>query len=94
MKLTKTQILEIAQHYIYAAAAAVSAAIIAGTTTPRDLGIAALAGAFGPLLAALNPKEVKFGIGYLPPEIASIVAEVVAKTDVKATKTAKTTPKK
>ena len=86
MKLNKTQALAIVQHYVYAAVAAVAAAIIAGTTTPRDLAIAALAGAFGPVLAALNPKEVKFGVGYLPPQVASVVNEVIAKANTKPTK--------
>jgi len=89
MKLTKNQVLAIAQHYVYAAVAAVGAAIIAGTTTPKDLVIAALAGVFGPVLAALNPKEVKFGIGYLPPQVASVVSDVVAEAAKAPKKSAK-----
>jgi len=83
MKLTKAQAVAIAQHYFYAAVAAVGSAIIAGTTTPRDLLIAALAGAFGPVLAALNPKEVKFGLGYLPPSVEAVAEAVVNKSTSK-----------
>jgi uncharacterized membrane protein YjjB (DUF3815 family) len=77
VKLNKKQLIAIAEHYVYAAIAAVGAAIIAGASTPRDLLIAALAGAFGPIIAALNPNEVKFGLGYAPPAVKPILEEVV-----------------
>lgn len=77
MKLNKKQIIAIAENYAYAAVTAVIVAIGAGKTTPTDLLVAALAGAFGPIIAALNPNDVKFGIGYAPPAAKPILEAVV-----------------
>jgi hypothetical protein len=71
------KIIAIVEQYVYAAIAAVSAAFVAGKTSPKDLGVAAIAGAFGPIIAALNPNELKFGIKFLPPAVAELAEEVV-----------------
>ena len=83
--MNNKKIIAIAEQYLYAAVAAIVAAIAAGKTTPKDIGVAALAGAFGPIIAALNPNEVKFGINALPPEIAEVATEIV-EASVKAKK--------
>jgi len=75
--MNNKKLIAIAEQYAYAAIAAIAAAFAAGKTEPKDLAVAALAGAFGPIIAALNPNEVKFGINALPPEIAEIATEVV-----------------
>jgi hypothetical protein len=75
--MNSKKVIAIAEQYAYAAIAAISAAVAAGKTTPKDLLVAALAGAFGPIIAALNPNEVKFGINALPPAVAEVVEEVV-----------------
>jgi hypothetical protein len=86
--INKEKLVDILRHYVYAAAASVSAQLAIGNSSGKDLLIAALSGAFGPILAALDPKMVSYGIGYLPPVIGGVAEAVVAES-TKAKKAAK-----
>jgi hypothetical protein len=83
----KEKYLTIAKHYAYTAVVAIGAAIAMGKTEPRQLFIAALVGAFGPAIVALNPAALSYGINAAPPAIAELAKEVVAESK-KATKPA------
>jgi len=73
----KVKYLTIAKHYVYTAIAAIGAAIAMEKTEPRELFIAALVGAFGPAIVALNPAALSYGINAAPPELAKLAKEVV-----------------
>ena len=53
----------IASTYLRAAVAAVIALYLAGITDPKALLSAALAAVAGPVLKALDPDSLEFGIG-------------------------------
>jgi hypothetical protein len=78
--MSKEKLISIARHYVYAAAAAVSAQLATGNTSGKDLLIAAISGAFGPILAALDPRMIAYGIGYLPPVVGGVAEAVVAES--------------
>jgi len=73
----KVKYLTIAKHYVYTAIVAIGAAIAMEKTEPRELLIAALVGAFGPAIVALNPAALSYGINAAPPELAKFAKEVV-----------------
>lgn len=62
MKLTSAQKAALAS-YGRSALAAVLTLVLAGNTSPKDLGWAALAAVLPPLIRALNPNDVAFGRG-------------------------------
>ena len=49
--------------YLRAAAASVAALYMSGITDPKVLVNAFIAGLFGPLAKALNPKDTAYGLG-------------------------------
>ena len=61
-KLDKEKFLAVGSSYFRAANAAVLAMLLAGITDPKILVNAFLAGLIGPILKAVDPKAVEFGI--------------------------------
>jgi hypothetical protein len=61
-KITKDKLIAAGSSYVRAAAAAVIAMYMAGITDPKILANAFLAALAGPVLKAIDPKAVEFGI--------------------------------
>lgn len=61
-KTNKDKLIAAGSSYVRAAAAAVIAMYMAGITDPKVLANAFLAALAGPVLKAIDPKAVEFGI--------------------------------